>query len=211
MRRTVLAVFLTLAAVLPTTPSGAAPGQVYHERFHGSFASAGWFRSSARFSTDTFIDVTETKQQGQELFLLQFIEYFDASGDFTGATTIYAYATSGFVFEIDSARFSGASTSGSNLPAKRCSYDENFRVIGCTRVTFGVEVTWTGHGPIGRVKFHDHTEDGGIKYRFRWMGHQREANARATSKGLEPFGKFESASMGKASSGSVTVCTGSRC
>ena len=210
MRRMALAAVLTVAMV-SSTSANAAPGQVFHERYRGSSASAGWHRSSDTFDADTMIDVSTTKQ-GQELFLLQFIEHYDTRGNFTGATTIYGYATSGFSFAIDAARFSSASVSGSGLPAKRCSYDENFRVIGCTRVTFGVEVTWTGHGMVFHGTIHDHTEEDGIKYRFHWTGHSREADASATFSGLAaPLGPMDSAAIGKVNSGATTICVGLSC
>jgi hypothetical protein len=117
MRRTLIGLAVALAVVAVAGPASAAPGQVTHFRFHGSFAEAEWFMSTDTSFTDTFINVSRAKQ-GSELFVDQFTANFDASGTFTGATDTFADVTSGFMFSIDSAKLSGASVNGSGLPQR---------------------------------------------------------------------------------------------
>jgi hypothetical protein len=38
--------------------------------------------------------------------------------------------------------------SASNLPARKCAYDADHNLTGCTDTTIDVDVTWTGQGPI---------------------------------------------------------------
>ena len=103
MRRALLGLAVTTFTVLALAgPASAAPGQVTQVRFHGTFAEAHWFTSSATSSTDTFVNVSKS-MQGSELFVDQFTANFDANGNFTGATDTSADVTSGFSFAIQPA------------------------------------------------------------------------------------------------------------
>src|SRR5436309_11041597 len=122
MRRALIGLAVTTFTVLALAgPASAAPGQVTQFRFHGTFAAADWFTSSATSFTDTFVNVSKSLQ-GSELFVDQFTANFDANGNFTGATDTSADVTTGFSFTIDKAQLTSASTSGSGLPATTCTF-----------------------------------------------------------------------------------------
>jgi hypothetical protein len=192
-------------------PAGAAPGQTTQFRFHGSFADADWFMSSATTFVDTFINVSRTRTSS-ELFVDQFTANFDSNGNFTGATDTTVDVTTGFTFAIDSAKLSTAHTSGSGLPATTCSFDADFNLIGCTDTTLDVSATWTGQGPIARGTFNDHFQIDGFKVRDHFNGTDRNATASGAVGGITlTTDDLQFADLGKANVGTTTVCIGNVC
>jgi hypothetical protein len=100
MRRYVFALFVTVVTVMSAGPANAASGIATRFTFRGTFAEAEWFISSATSFTDTYLNVSQTKQ-GAELFVDQFTATFNRSGRFLGGTDTFADVTSGFSFTID--------------------------------------------------------------------------------------------------------------
>src|SRR6266851_5377001 len=153
MRRALLALAVTMFTVLALAgPASAASGQVTRFSFHGTFADALWFTSSATSFTDNL----------------------DANGNFTGATDTSADVTSGFSFAIQKS-LASASTSGSGLPATTCTFDANFNLIGCSATTIDVNATWTGQGPISRAVFNEHFKSDGFSVTDHFNGTDRAA------------------------------------
>ena len=191
--------------------ASAAPGQTTHFRFHGTFAEADWFISSDTSFTDTFVNVSGTKQS-QEMFVDRFTENFDSNGDFTGAIETIADVTSGFSFTIDSAKLNSASTSGSGLPATTCTYDANFDLIGCTDTSIDVSASWTGQGPIAKETSNDHFQFDGFKVSSHFNGTDRNATASGSIGGvtLAPA-DLGFADLGRANSGETDICIGNSC
>ena len=132
MRRALIGLAVAALTVLALAgPASAAPGQVTQFRFSGTFAEADWFTSSATSPTETFINVSQSKQ-GSELFIHQFTGHVDKKGNFLGGTDTSADVTSGFSFVIDQARLESASVSGSGLPATTCTVDVEGLPISCS-------------------------------------------------------------------------------
>ena len=211
MRRALLALAVTAFTVLALAgPASAASGQVTRSSFHGTFATADWFTSSATSSTDTFVNASKS-QQGSELFVDQFTANYDANGNFTGATDTSADVTSGFSFTI-ARSLAGASLSGSSLPAMTCTFDANFNLIGCSATTIDVTATWTGQGPVSRGVFNDHFKSDGFSVTDHFNGTDRAATATGTFNGNTlSASDLQFADLGTANSGTTTVCTGTSC
>jgi hypothetical protein len=212
MRRALIGLAVTAFTVLALAgPASAAPGQVTQFRFHGTFADALWFTSSATSSTDTTISVS-TSKQGSELFVDQFTATMDANGNFTGATDTSADVTSGFSFAIDKGTLTSASTSGSGLPATTCTFDANFNLIGCSATTIDVTVTWTGQGPITRAVVNDHFKSAGFSVTDHFNGTDRAATATGTVAGSTlSASELQFADLGFTNSGTITRCIGLSC
>jgi hypothetical protein len=211
MRRTLIGLAVALAVLAVAGPVSAAPGQVTHFRFHGSFADAEWFMSTDTSFTDTFINVSKSRT-GSELFVDQFTANFDASGNFTGASDTFADVTSGFTFSIDSSKLSQASVSGSGLPATTCTYDADFNQIGCTDTTIDVSATWAGQGPIARESSNDHFRVDGFSVNFHFNGTDRGATATGSIGGVTlTASDLVFADLGTANAGEVDLCIGNTC
>src|SRR5262249_29066619 len=156
MRRALIGLAVTTFTLLALGgPASAASGQVTQFRFHGAFADAFWFTSSATSFTATSVNVSQSKQ-GSELFVDPFTGNLDTNGNFTGGTDTSADVTSGFSSAIEKPTLTSASTSGSGLPALTCTVDALGNVISCSATTIDVTVAWTGQGPITRAVFNDH-------------------------------------------------------
>jgi hypothetical protein len=211
MRRALIGLAVTTFTVLALAgPASAASGQVTRFSFHGTFAEALWFTSSATSSTDTFVNVSKS-MQGSELFVDQFTANFDTNGNFTGATDTSADVTSGFSFATKQT-LASASLSGSGLPATTCTFDANFNLIGCSATTIDVTVAWTGQGPISRAVFNDHFKSDGFSENDHFNGTDRAATATGTIGGLTlSASELQFADLGTANSGTVTVCIGTSC
>src|SRR5215472_16251745 len=111
MRRALIGLAVTTFTVLAFAgQASAASGQVTQFRFHGTFADAFWFTSSATSFTATSVNVSQSKQ-GPELFVDQFTGNLDANGNFTGGTDTFTDVTSGFSSAIQK-QLTSASTSG---------------------------------------------------------------------------------------------------
>ena len=212
MRRALIGLAVTTFTVLAFAgPASAAPGQVTQFRFHGTFADAFWFTSSATSFTDTMVSVSQSKQ-GSELFVDQFTGNLDANGNFTGGTDTSADVTSGFSFAIQKSQLTSASTSGSGLPATTCTFDANFNVIGCSATTIDVNSSWTGQGPIGRAVSNSHFKSDGFSVTDHFNGTDRAATATGTVGGLTlSASELQFADLGSANSGTITICIGTSC
>jgi hypothetical protein len=201
---------MSLAALALAGPAAAASGQVTQERFHGTFATAGWLSSTATSITSTFVNVSKAKQ-GSELFVDQFTSTMDANGNFTGATDTSADVTSGFSFALQQP-LASASLTGSSLPATACTFDANFNLVGCSATTIDVAATWTGQGPISRGVQNDHFKTDGFSVTDHFNGTDRNATATGTIGGLTlSASDFEFGDLGTTKSGTITVCVGSSC
>jgi hypothetical protein len=211
MRRALTGLAVAALALLALAgPASAASGQVTQFRFHGTFADALWFTSSATSSTDTFVNVSKSAR-GSELFVDQFTANLDANGNFTGATDTSADVTSGFSFAIQQS-LASASVSGSGLPARTCTFDANFNLIGCSATTIDATATWTGQGTISCAVSNDHFKSDGLVFTEHSNGAGRAAMATGTVGGLTlTAGDVEIAELGTTDQGSVAVCIGTSC
>ena len=207
--RATKALFMSVLMVgLVAGTAKAAPADVQHFTFRGTFAEALWSTSTDTSFTDTYINPSKTRH-GQELFLDQFTDNVDSSGNFTGATETFADVTSGFSFAIDATKFSSASVSGSGLPATTCTYDADFNLIGCSDTTVDVDATWTGQGPIGRSTFAEHFKSDGFSFTDHFQGTSRDATASGTVAGLTlTTGDLDFADMGRSNFGETDICIG---
>jgi len=207
--RATKALFISMLLVgLVAGTAKAAPADVQHFTFRGSFAEALWFTSTDTSATDTYINPSKTRR-GEELFVDQFTENFDGNGNFTGATDTFADVTTGFAFTIDATKLSSASVRGSALPATTCSYDADFNPIGCVETTIDVDATWAGQGPIGRDTFAEHFKSDGFSFTDHFHGTSRDATASGTVGGLTlTSSDIEFADMGKANFGETDICVG---
>jgi len=213
MRRILIGVAVTALTIMASAgPASASPGQVTHIRFHGGFASADWSSNSATSNTNTFVSVSASKQ-GSVLYAEQFTSHLDENGNVTGGTDTFALGlTSGFSFTIDHATLASAGLSGSGLPATTCTVDAGGRPISCSDTTIGVNVTWTGQGPITRSVYNSHSKTGLFIVSEHSNGTQRDATATATFAGFpEPPGELQFAALGISNSGTTTICIGTTC
>src|SRR5215470_15565705 len=209
MRRALIGLAVTAFTVLAFVgPASAASGQVMRFSFHGTFADAFWFTSSATSFTDTFVNVSQS-MQGSELFVDNFTGNLDANGNFTGGTDTSADVTSGFSFAIEKAQLTSASTSGSGLPATTCTVDAFGNPISCSATTIDVTVAWTGQGPITRSVFNDHFRTAGFSETDHFNGTDRAATAAGTVAGSTVgASQLQFADLGFTNSGTTTVCIG---
>lgn len=212
MRRVLIGLAVTAFTVLALAgQASAAPAQVTVFRFHGTFADAFWFTSSATSFTATSVNVS-TSMQGSELFVDQFTGNLDANGNFTGGTDTSADVTSGFSFVIQKGQLASASTSGSGLPAATCTIDANGNPVSCKATTIGVNAAWTGQGPITRSVFNDHFKTNGFSENDHFNGTDRAATATGTVAGLTlGASQLKFADLGTTNSGTITVCKGTGC
>lgn len=212
MRRLIAGLVVTVLAVLSLAGSAsAATRQVTHFRFHGAFADAAWsVRSATRF-TETFINVSRSKQ-GSQLFVDQFKGKLDKHGRFAGGTDTFVDVTSGFSFAINKSRLTSARLSGSGLRARTCVVTARGRQIHCRRTTINVKAAWTGHGPIGRSISNSHFKTAGFSINDHFNGTSRAATATGTVVGLRlRASALQFADLGTAHSGTVTRCIGTNC
>jgi len=212
MRRVLFGLAVTAVTVFVLAgPASAASGQVTQFRFHGAFAESFWFTGSATSFTETYINVSRSKQ-GSELYVDQLAGGIDAAGNFTGGTETTADVFSGFSFAIDQAKLTTASTSGFGLPATTCTLDPNFNPITCSATTIGVSGHWTGQGPITKGVSNDHFKTGQFSVRDHFNGTDRNAAVTAAIGGvtLNPA-DLQYADLGSTNSGTVTVCRGTGC
>jgi hypothetical protein len=191
-------------------PAGAASGQVTQFRFHGTFADALWFTSSATSSTLTALDAAKAKQ-GSELIVDQFTINTDANGTITGATDTSADVTSGFSFAIHQP-LASATTSASGLPATVCTYDANLNLIGCSPTTIDLTATWTGQGPIVRGVTNNRFKIDGLSETDHFNGTLRTATATGTVAGLTlNESESQGSDLGVTNSATISRCVGLSC
>ena len=113
--------------------------RVLRFNFEGFFADAVWgipggvvevFASS----TIAFAGVTQVS--------------YDADGNPTGGSTLWASSDSGFSFDIQQP-LRGATLTG-RLPGFACVLDANLDPVSCRNINLLVDVAWTGQGTIVR-------------------------------------------------------------
>ncbi len=212
MRRALIGLAVAALTVLALAgPASAAPGQVTHIKFSGTFAEAEWFTSSATSYTYTFLNVSQSKQ-GSELFIDQFTGNLDANGNFLGGTDTLVDVTSGFSSAIDQARLASASVSASGLPGMTCTVDVQGLPVSCSTPAIDVNATWTGQGPVSRSVFNGHFRSAGFSEIDHFAGTSRTATVTATFGGLpQPLGEMQFADLGTTKSGTTTICIGNSC
>jgi hypothetical protein len=180
-------------------------------RFHGTFADAFWFTSSATSFTATSVNVS-TSMRGSELIVDQLIGNLDANGNFAGGTDTSADVTSGFLFTIQKSQLASAEASGSGLPAETCTIDANGNPVSCTATTIDVNANWTGQGPISRSVSDRHFKTNGFSENDHFNGTDRAATATGTIGGLTlSASDLQFADLGSANSGTITLCKGTGC
>jgi hypothetical protein len=211
MKRSLIGLAVMAFTVLAfAAPASAAPGQVTQFRFHGTFADAFWFSSTAASFTTTSVTVQQSK--GSELFVDQFIGNTDANGNFTGGTDTFADVTTGFSFSIDKAQLTTGNTSGSGIPATTCAVDVNGNETNCTATTIDLTVAWTGQGPITRGVSNDHFRTAGFSQNDHFNGTDRVANATGTFSGSTlNASDLQFADLGFSNSGTIVRCIGLAC
>jgi hypothetical protein len=211
MRRVLIMMAVSAIAVLTSAgTANAARGQTFHLSFHGKFAEALWETSTPNTVTDTYT-IAQSSKAGDELFVDQFTEAFDAQGNFTGATDTFADVTSGFSFGL-AARLKSAQVSAGGIPATSCTYDQDFNLIGCSDTTLSEDASWTGVGPIAHETFHDHFRSDGFSENDHFNGTARNATATGTIGGISlSTDSLAFADMGTAKSGSSFLCIGNSC
>jgi len=206
MRRVVMGLLVAVVGSLALVGSaGAAPGQTTHFRFHGNFAEALWFVSSSTSFADTTFNVSQSKT-GKELFVERFV------GTQSGETDTVVDVTSGFSFSIDTKTLGTASVSGSSLPARRCTYDVDGNLIGCSHVRVAFQASLTGQGPIIKGTANDHFKSDGFSVTDHFNGTDRNAIATGSFAGIAlRASQLEFADLGHTNEGSVSVCKGTGC
>ena len=154
LRRAASGVLVVAALVVAaaTGTAGASGGQATRDWFHGQFAEASWTTASNGAVTYSFVLVSREQNGASHgtthLTLDEFTPSFDTDGNFTGGVDLSGTTTSGVSFSIDTAKYTGASTTGA-LPLTRCVLDATFDPISCADAgVLSVAVDWTGQGPI---------------------------------------------------------------
>jgi hypothetical protein len=118
----------------------------------------------------------------------------------------------GFSFAIDQARLASASVSALALPATTCTLDANFTPVSCSTTTIGVDVSWTGQGPISRLVSNDHFDTNGFSVNDHFNGTSRDAAATGTIAGFTlNAANVETADLGTTKTGTISVCIGKSC
>jgi hypothetical protein len=208
MRR--IALYLVLFALVAlaggSSTAAAAPAETFRFSFNGYFAQALWYTQTSSSDTYTFVFAQKDRHGNTLLFLDEFTEYYDSSGNFTGATDVYGEADSGVSFSISTSLASA--TASATVPVTSCSYDADFNLIGCSDAgTVDVSANWTGEGPIARGTFTDNFRQDGFHEVDHFTGSDRQATATATVDGTSlGTGDLLFADLGTAVSGSVIIC-----
>jgi hypothetical protein len=199
-----LVLFALVALVGGSSKAAAAPAEAFHFQFNGSFAEGIWETQTAASITDTLVFAQQDRQGNTSLFFDQFTQFFDSSGNFTGATDEFGEADSGVSFSIGSS-LSSATVSGT-VSVTTCTYDADFNQIGCSDAgTVDVSASWTGEGPISRGTFNQNFHQNGYHEIDHFTGTDRQATATATVDGTS-LGTSDFADIGTALSGTVTIC-----
>jgi hypothetical protein len=210
MRRLLVGSLVTIAVVLvPGAAASAAPGQVLVEHFNGVTADAEWSWGTATFGVGTRVGV-EQNHKGYNLVVVQDRFTLDTDGNPTSHTVTEADATSGFSFSMDSARYTGATLAAAGLPATTCTYDADFNPVGdCTKSTVGINVTWTGQGPITHVIERNHSVTPGVFVLVSGDNSTgRSARNDGTAQGLLPLGTAQGGFLSRLTQGLTIVCIG---
>lgn len=175
-----------------TGTAGAVGSPVTHVRSNMAFADASWYRESGdHFWASSVTAGRSLSRSGSELHL------WKAEGTMGGSTTsINADVTSGFTFTIDARHLSSASLSATNLPATRCTYDENGELVGqCTDTAVDVSITWSGQGAISKGSYSEHVRTGGSSMKVHVLWTSRDARATGSLNGDLRPADFESADL----------------
>jgi hypothetical protein len=207
MKRAFSALAVAALAVLAFAAPASATTHVTQDRFSQKFADAAWATSSATSSTLTYIAVSKTTQ-GDYVSLYHFTSNLDADGNFTGATSTFLSATSGFSSTIQKSMMS-ASVSGPSLLAQTYTYDANYNVIDISDTIIGFNVAWTGQGPTSRDVFNNHYKSDGFDVMAHYSATHRLAAATGTVAGVTlSAGDLQFADLASTGYGIVTLCIG---
>jgi hypothetical protein len=182
MRRVLVGFAVAALAVLALAgPASAAPGQVTRFRFSGTVAEAHWLNNTATRSINTNIIVSDSTKGSGQL-------------------------------NVDQPGLAGATlTSGSALPATSCTFDVNFKEIGCSDTTiYNVTASWTGQGPLGHSGNNSRLKTHGFSLTSHMNGTFRDATATGTVGDLT-LGATDDAQLGITRTGTTTICIGNSC
>jgi hypothetical protein len=217
MRRSLIGLAITvttlttaaLTALLAAAPASAAPNQVRHDHFNGTFAEAVWFNSAS--DAGLYIRASQAKTSNS-LAVDEVIQTRDAQGNVTGTTETFADVTSGYSFSIDAVKLTTASIAGTGLPATTCTFNENFDLVGCSPSVLNAEATWTGQGLITHNTNNSRVRAGGFSVNEHLNGTNRDGTATALVNGIAfSTSDSEFAILGQAVSGTTTLCLGGNC
>ncbi len=180
MRRVIAVAAIAITALaLAAAPAAAVRGQTTHVRFHGAYAEALW--GVATSDSQVQSEVTASLSS---LLVVQSTAYFDPDGTFTGATMVSAEVNDGFTFSIDTVKLATASVSADGLPGQACTFDANGDLVGCSDVSIGLSVTWTGRGLIGTETTNERFRSCQVSYGYHSHGKSRDAVAAGTVEGV---------------------------
>lgn len=210
MRRVLTVIAVSLLGVLSLAgPASAAPGQVTHFTYNGTFADADWFVTSGNTFTDTYLSVSKART-GSQLFLQKFVGHNDSEGEFLGGTQTSVDVPSGFAFTIDASKLTAASVQATDLPATVCEVDADGNLVEpCTSTTVDVSARWTGVGPTSRSVSNSHFSTEGFRVNDHFNGTGRDAVATGTVAGSTlTADELQFASLGKTKSGTTKFCVG---
>jgi hypothetical protein len=208
MRRVLTVIAVSLLGVLSLAgPASAAPGQVTHFRYNGTFAEADWFVTSGDTFSDTFLNVSKSRT-GSQLFLQKFVGHTDSEGEFLGGTQTSVDVPNGFAFTIDASKLTSATVQATDLPATVCEIDADGNVVEpCESTTVDVSASWTGVGPTSRSVSNSHFSTEGFRINDHFSGTGRDAVAAGTVAGSTlTADELQFASLGKAKSGTTKFC-----
>ena len=215
-KRTILTIVLALVTVFLGFGPGARPvvaaDQVYHFRFAGKGADAGWTNCPSGPSvgvvcTDTYIYGAEqvyredgTKFPSTTLGLYQYSYSLDRKGNWVSISD--AYGSGEATFSIDK-KLTSASASAT-VPLTSCTVDRRGNYTCKEGSAAVIAVSWTGQGDLGRSKGNYHSVSTGFKYHSRWSGSYRSAMASGQVNGTD-LGASQWASMYDSTSSDVYI------
>lgn len=211
MKRLVLVAAVALAASITLTASTAraSGAQVSQDRFHGSFAEAGWEASTPTSITDVAILASQEQDGTTHLAIFDLhTTYLDSNGNVTSSLDVTGELNTGASFTLDKINLSTASASGT-VPVTRCTFDAAGNPTGCTNDTVTVSATWTGQGQLTRGnQYVDHSvQPGGLTYVDRGSGTFRSATATATIGGQTfDASELQFADLGVSNDMTLTIC-----
>jgi hypothetical protein len=210
MKRILLVAASAMATALSmAAPAGAVSGQIIHSHFNGNFAEASWGSSTTTADTSTYLRVSQSNR-GSQLLAEQFVVTYDAQHNVTGAADTLVDAPAGFNFTIDANKLTTAAVTATELPATICTYDASFNQTGCAGTALDLSVTWTGQGPITRNTNNSRVSVPGFSITDHLNGINRDGTADGNM-GSTALGTSDFAILGKAVSGSTTLCVGGHC
>jgi hypothetical protein len=144
-----LGVVLAIVVIVTgwSSAASASPAQVARFRMRGPMVQAIWLTITPRRVTNSAVFVIQGTD-GRLLYAIQSVETFDAAGNPTGSSDLYALTTRGYSFSLDpslrAARFVANGT-----PGYRCRFDAIGLLLGCAPARVSAEVAWRAVGKLG--------------------------------------------------------------